>query len=67
MTDNSQRQKGRSRAIRALNAAITGLDVAKQAASGTPANPVFAPVAALLIMIRVGSLPVRDEIFEAHT
>ena len=49
-----------------MNLAIDGLGVAKEAASGTPANPVFAPVAALLTMIRVGFLPFRDEIFEAH-
>ena len=67
MTDDSQRQKGRSWVIPALNMAIDGLSVAKEATSGTPANPVFGPVAALLTMIRVGSLPFRNQIFETHT
>ena len=61
MTDDPQ-QQSRGRAIPALNLAIDGLGVAKEATSGTPANPVFGPVAALLTMIRVGSLPFRDDI-----
>ena len=67
MTDDSQRQKGRGWVIPALNLAIDSLGVAKEATSGTPANPVFGPVAALLTMIRVSSLPFHDEIFEAYT
>ena len=66
MADGSQRPKGLSWVIPALNVAITGLGVAKEATSGTPANPVFGPVAALLTIIRVDSLPFCDEIFEAH-
>ena len=67
MTDDSQRQKGRSWVIPALNTAIDGLSVAKEATSTTPANPVFDSVAALLITIRVSYLPFHSRIFEAHT
>ena len=67
MADDSQRQKGRGWVIPALNLAIDSLGVAKDATSGTPANPVFGPVATLLTMIRVSSLPFHSEIFEAHT
>ena len=63
MTDyNSQRQKSRE-AISALNGAIDGLNIAKRT---TPANPVFGPVVLLLTMIRVSSLSLRDETFQAH-
>ena len=66
MTDGSQRQNGRGWVIPALNLAIDGLGVAKEATSGTPANPVFGPVVALLTMIRVSSLPFHNEISVAH-
>ena len=66
MTDNSQQPKGQSWVIPALNMAINGLDIAKEATSTTPINPVFGSVAALLTMIRVGPLPFYDEIFGAH-
>ena len=62
MTDDSHRQKGRGWVIPALNTAIDGLTIAKEATNGTPVNPVFGPVAALLTMIRVGSFPFRDDI-----
>ena len=65
MTDKPQRQKGR-KAIPALNMAIDGLNVLKEATSTTPANPVFGPVVLLLTMIRVSSLSLRDETFQAH-
>ena len=57
MTDNNQQPKGRSWVIPALNLAINGLDIAKEATNTTPINPVFGSVAALLTMIRVSSLP----------
>jgi hypothetical protein len=63
MTDKPQRQKG-SKAIPVLNMAIDGLNIAKEATSTTPVNPVFGSVALLLTMIRVSSLPFCDEIFE---
>ena len=66
MTDNPQRQKGGGRVIPALNMAIDGLNIAKEATGTTPVNPVFGSVAILLIMIRVNSLPFRDGVFEAH-
>ena len=62
MTDDSQQQKGRDWVIPAVNMAIDGLSMAKEATSGTPANPVFGPAAALLTMIRVGPFPFRDDI-----
>ena len=67
MTDNSQRRKGKGKAIPALNTAIDALNLAKDATSTTPVNPVFGSVATLLTMIRVSSLPFRDETFQAHT
>ena len=67
MTDNSQRPKGRSRVLSALNMAIDGLNIAKEATSTTPVNPVFDSVALLLTMIRVSTLPFREEILQAHT
>ena len=63
MTDKPQRKKG-SKAITALNTAIDGLNIAKEATSTTPVNPVFGSVALLLTMIRVSSLSFCDEIFE---
>ena len=65
MTDKPQRQKGR-KAIPALNMAIDTLNVLKEATSATPVNPVFGSVALLLTMIRVSSLSLRDETFQAH-
>ena len=65
MTDKPQRQKGR-KAIPALNMAINGLNIAKEATNTTPVNPVFGSVALLLTMIRVNSLSLRDEKFQAH-
>ena len=65
MTDKPQRQKGH-KAIPALNMAINGLNVLKEATSTTPANPAFGSVAFLLTMIRVSSLSLRDEMFQAH-
>ena len=67
MTDNSQQPKGRGRVLSALNMAINGLDIAKEATSTTPVNPVFRSVAILLTMIRVSSILSRGETFQAHT
>ena len=67
MTDNSQRPKGRDRGLSALNAAIDALNLAKEATSSTPANPVFGPVALLVTMIRVSSLLFSGEMLQAHT
>ena len=64
MADNSKQQKGRGKAIPALNVAINGLNSAKDT---TPVNPVFGSVTNLLTTIRVNSLPSRDETFQAHT
>ena len=66
MTDNSQRPEGRGKAVSALNMAIGGLNIAKEATSTTPVNPVFGSVAILLTMIRVYSFFSRDEMFQAH-
>ena len=67
MTDKSQRRKGGGRAIPALNTAIDALNIAKEATSTTPVNPVFGSVAVLLTMIRVGSFLFHDEMCEAYT
>ena len=66
MTDKSQRRKGGGKAIPALNVAINSLNIAKEAASTTPVNPIFGSVAALLITIRVSSVLFRDEMYQAH-
>ena len=63
MTDNSQQPEGRGRVISALNMAINGLTIAKDATNNTPINPVFGSVAVLLVMIRVGSFLSRNETF----
>ena len=67
MTDNSQRLRGRGRVLSALNMAIDGLNLAKEATITTPVNPVFGSVAVLLTMIRVRTFLSRDEIFWAHS
>ena len=46
--------------------AINGLNIMKEATSTTPVNPVFGSVALLLTMIRVSSLSLRDDMFQAH-
>ena len=67
MTDESRRRpKGGDKVIPALNMAINGLNIAKEATSTTPVNPVFGSVAALLTMIRVSSVLFCDEIYQAH-
>ena len=65
MTDRPQEQKDQSRLIPALDMAIAGLNIAKDATSGTPVNPVFGPVVILLTMIRVCFSLFRNEIFQA--
>ena len=55
MTDNSQRPEGRGRGVSAVNMAIDDLNIAKEAISTIPVNPVFGSVAVLLTMIRVSS------------
>ena len=67
MTDNSQRPDSQGRALPALNMAINILNITKEATNTTPVNPIFGSVALLLTMIRVNSLPFRDEMLEAHT
>ena len=66
MTDNSQQPKSRGRILSALNMAINGLNLAKEATSTTPVNPVFGSVAILLTMIRVSSFLSRNEMSQAH-
>ena len=70
MTDNPQRpqrQKDRGRVVPTLDVAIASLNIAKEATSTTPVNPVFGSVAILLTMIRVSFPSFPNEIFEAHT
>ena len=66
MTDISQRRKGKGKVVPALNTAINVLNLAKDVAGATPAGPVIGSVATLLTMIRVSSLPFRDEMFHTH-
>ena len=67
MADNLKRQKGRSKVVPALNAAIDALNLAKDATSTTPVNPVFGSVATLLTMIRVSFPPFPDGMLQSHT
>ena len=67
MTDNFQQPEGRGKAVSALNTAIGVLNIAKEATSTTPVNPVFGSVAILLTMIRVCPFLLCDETFQAHT
>ena len=67
MTDNSQRSKDQGRGLSALNMAIDTPNLAKEATSSTPANPVFGPAAFLVTMIRVSSFLFDDEMLQAHT
>ena len=67
MTDSPQQRKGQGKVIPSLNMAIDALNLAKDATSTTPVNPVFGTVATLLTMIRVSSLLFRDGMFQAHT
>ena len=60
MTDKSQRPKSQDRVLSALNRAINGLNIAKEATSTTPVNPVFGSVAILLTMIRVSLFLSRE-------
>ena len=50
-----------------LNAAIDGLNLAKEFSSITPATPIFGAVAVFLTMLRVNFHLFRDEMFHAHT
>ena len=67
MTDKSHRRKGAGKVIPALNMAINGLNIMKEATSTTPVNPVFGSVAVLLTMIRVSFVFFRDEMHQTHT
>jgi len=54
MSAESQPPKGRDKSLSSLNIAIEALNLAKEAASVTPAKAVFGSVSILLTMIRVG-------------
>ena len=66
MVDKSQRRKGGGRLIPTLNMAIDALNIAKEASSTTPVNPVFSSVVALLTMIRVSFFLFRYAVYRAH-
>ena len=66
MTDKSQRPMDRGRVLSALNLAIGGLNIAKEATSTTPVNPLFGSVALLLTMIRVSFFLPRVEMLQVH-
>jgi len=56
MVAKSQRPKGQESNISALNAAIEGLNLAKELSTIMPAKAVFGSVSVILTMIRVSSL-----------
>ena len=53
MATKPQRSKGRDGTLSSLNVAIEALNLAKEAASFTPAKAAFGSVSILLTMIRV--------------
>jgi len=59
MATKSQLPKGRDGVLSSLNAAIDGLNVAKDTTNITPVNAVFGSASVLLVIIRVGFLPVH--------
>ena len=67
MVTKSQKPKGRKNTLSLLNAAIEAVNVAKDAASGTPVQ--VAPSAAVvpLTMIKVSFLLFRNEMFLVDT
>ena len=67
MATKSQKPKGRKNALSLLNAAIEAVNVAKDAASGTPAQVAFSAATVLLTMIRVSFPLFRNEIFQIYT
>ena len=67
MASASQRQKGRDRALSALDIVIQGLNLAKDTCGIPPAQAAFGSVSALLTMIRVLSpLPCDEPLIHAH-
>ena len=65
--DDSQGGKHGVWGIPALNLAIDGLNMVKEATSTTPVTPVFGSVAVLLTTIRVSFFLFCDEMCEAYT
>ena len=59
MATKSQRPKARDDAFSSLNVAIDALNRAKEATSIIPAEAAFTSATVLLIMIKVGFLPVH--------
>lgn len=60
MATEPSQSEGRDRFLASLNAAIEGLNLAKEVSSITPAKAVFGTASVLLVMIRVRSLQLRD-------
>ena len=67
MVAKSQRPKGRDGTTSSLNIAIEALNLAKEAASVTPAKAVFGSVSILLTMIKVRLFLSYDRTFHVHT
>ena len=67
MEAKSQRPKDRKSAISLLNAAIEAVNLAKEIASVTPAKAAFGIVSVLLTMVKVRSLPFRNDLPQAHS
>ena len=63
MTSTSQRQKGRDRALPALDAVIQALSLAKDSCGIPPAQAVFGVASVILTTIRVRLSPLCDENF----
>jgi hypothetical protein len=66
MASTSQRQKGRDRALPALDAVIQVLSLAKDSCGIPPAQAVFGVASALLATIRVRSSHSGWQISEPH-
>ena len=59
MASKSQLPKGQDGVLSSLNTAIDGLNLAKETTTITPVKAAFASASVLLVMIRVGCLPVH--------
>ena len=65
-TEPQQPKEKNKRALFALNMAIDGLSIAKEASSMTPAAPALSSVTILLTIIKV-CLLLCDRILQVHT
>jgi hypothetical protein len=66
MATRSQRQRGPSGTLSSLDAAIEGVNLAKEISNIAPVKTAFALVSSLLTTIRVRFSLFRDEMFQSY-